>query len=72
MSAFTTDTPLGRGQRPARTEFRVYFGLIFAASLPIAAVEWTVAALRGAPANRGMVARAWSHAREIAPMIFAA
>lgn len=62
-----------RSANGARTEFAVYFAIIFLATLPVACLTWTLAALRGArlPA-RGPVSRAWSQARIITPMIFAA
>ncbi len=73
MSVFTTDTPVSRHAKTPRTEFYAYFTIIFLAALPLALVQWMLAAVRsdGKP-NRGMVARAWTHAREIAPMIFSA
>lgn len=73
MSAFTTDTPGAHFSKPPRTEFCVYFAIIFLAALPLAAVQWAFGLVwPGNRPNRGMIARAWTHAREIAPMIFSA
>jgi len=72
MSAFTTDTPASYHAKAPRTEFCVYFTIIFLAALPLAGVQWMLAVLMARRTNRGMIARAWTHAREITPMIFSA
>jgi len=73
MSDQTTDAPIIRPVRASRTEFRVYFAVIFLATLPLALLTWALALLRGGRwPERGPVARAWSQARIITPMIFAA
>ena len=60
-------------KRSNRTEFMVYFAIIFAATLPLATLTWALHALRsGNLTDRGPVARAWSQARIITPMIFSA
>ena len=47
--------------------------LIFAATLPLALLTWALSAVKaGGIPERGPVARAWSQARIITPMIFAA
>lgn len=58
---------------PPRREFYAYFAIIFLAALPLATLTWALAAGRQMklPA-RGPVARAWSQARVITPMIFSA
>ena len=74
MTDFTTDAPLARSRSaPPRREYLAYFALIFAATLPLACLTWVLQAARTAhwPA-RGPVARAWSQARIITPMIFSA
>ena len=59
--------------RPPRTEFLVYFGIIFLATLPLALLTLGLHALRqGRIPEKGPVARAWSQARIITPMIFSA
>jgi hypothetical protein len=59
--------------RPPRTEFCVYFGVIFLATLPLALLTWTLHAVKqGRIPESGPVARAWSQARIITPMIFSA
>lgn len=62
-----------RSHKPPRTEFYVYFAIIFAATLPLAVLTWALSAVKaGGLPERGPVARAWSQARIITPMIFAA
>ncbi|MEL7025897.1 MAG: cytochrome PufQ [Pseudomonadota bacterium] len=75
MSDQTSDLPLGQSRsarRPA-TEFAVYFGIIFMATLPLACLTWALSAIqqRGLP-EKGPIARAWTQARIITPMIFSA
>lgn len=74
MTDQVTDLPprVARGGAP-RTEFAVYFGLIFLATLPLATLTWALSLLRQFRwPERGPVARAWSQARIITPMIFSA
>ncbi|MXQ09767.1 protein pufQ [Alphaproteobacteria bacterium GH1-50] len=55
------------------TEFAVYFAIIFIATLPLAIFTWALSVLRsGDLKQKGPVARAWTQARIITPMIFAA
>ena len=55
------------------TEFAVYFAIIFLATLPLAMFTWLLSVLRsGNLKQKGPVARAWTQARIITPMIFAA
>ena len=62
-----------RTRRRPRTEFAVYFGIIFLATLPLATLTWAMRALRSMEwPEKGPVARAWTQARLITPMIFAA
>ena len=64
---------VSRAHRPPRTEFCIYFAIIFLATLPLACLTWALAAARsGSLTDRGPVARAWSQARIITPMIFTA
>ena len=75
MTDMTTQTPTNamRSHKPPRTEFMVYFTIIFLATLPLACITWALAALRsGTLTDKGPIARAWSQARIITPMIFAA
>ena len=59
--------------RSARTEFCVYFGVIVLATLPLALLTWALHAVKqGRIPEKGPVARAWSQARIITPMIFSA
>ncbi len=68
-----TDTVERAAHKPPRTEFYVYFAIIFAATLPLAFLTWALAALKSRSlTDRGPVARAWSQARIITPMIFSA
>ena len=62
-----------RGKTGLKTEFAIYFAIIFAATLPLALLTWTLTTLRsGAMPERGPIKRAWSQARIITPMIFSA
>ena len=65
-----------RSRRPARkptAEFAVYFAVIFLATLPLAVLIWALSVLRsGSFDHKGPVARAWTQARIVTPMIFAA
>lgn len=75
MADFTSDVPVQQSvaHRPPRTEFCVYFGIIFLATLPLATLTWALAAIRqGSLTDKGPIARAWSQARIITPMIFSA
>ena len=76
MSDMTHTGAMAPAERPRdglRTEFALYFAIIFAATLPLALLTWALTALRsGRMPERGPVARAWSQARIITPMIFSA
>jgi hypothetical protein len=75
MADITTDAPVQSSvaHRPPRTEFCVYFGIIFLATLPLATLTWAMSAIKqGSLTDKGPVARAWSQARIITPMIFSA
>lgn len=78
MTDMTTDTPveqddIARARKTEKTEFMVYFVIIFAATLPLAFLTWVLAAIKSRSlTDRGPVARAWSQARIITPMIFSA
>ncbi len=73
MADQTTDIPMQRTTKPPKAEFYTYFGIIFIATLPLSTLTWALAAVKGGrlPA-KGPVARAWSQARIITPMIFSA
>jgi len=59
--------------KPPKREYYAYFGLIFLATLPLALVTWTLSAARqGRLPDKGPLAKAWSQARIITPMIFSA
>ena len=82
MTDTTTDTPRKAPAEAApearkiyneKTEFMVYFAIIFLATLPLAFLTWALAAIRSRSlTDRGPVARAWSQARISTPMIFSA
>ena len=60
-------------RQPLRTEFVIYFAIIFAATLPLACLTWALAAIRSRSfTEKGPMARAWTQARIITPMIFSA
>ncbi|MEQ9040646.1 MAG: cytochrome PufQ [Silicimonas sp.] len=76
MSDHTIDLPMSAEARLAKkptTEFAVYFAIIFLATLPLATLTWALSVVRsGSLKQKGPMARAWSQARIITPMIFAA
>ena len=74
MTDQTSDIPVAaRAHKPPRTEFYVYFAIIFLATLPLACLTWALAAARsGSLTDKGPIGRAWSQARIITPMIFSA
>ena len=73
MADISSNTPITSRSKPPRAEFTFYFAIIFLAALPLAVIAWALAALRGGEmTNKGPLARAWSQARIITPMIFAA
>jgi hypothetical protein len=58
-------------KRTNKTEFMVYFAVIFLATLPLACLTWALAAFKSRSlTDKGPMARAWSQARIITPMIF--
>ena len=74
-----TDQTSDLGHEPARArkaprgEFYVYFGIIFLATLPLACLTWALSTVKSARLpEKGPVARAWTQARIITPMIFSA
>jgi hypothetical protein len=72
MTDFTSDHPVARHKTP-KSDFMVYFAIIFLATLPLATLTWALAAIRtGSLTDKGPVKRAWSQARIITPMIFSA
>ncbi len=78
MADYSVDAPMHAGTQSRRsgaprTEFAVYFAIIFLATLPLATLTWALTAIRGMSLpEKGPMARAWSQARIITPMIFAA
>ncbi|MDD9922558.1 MAG: cytochrome PufQ [Boseongicola sp.] len=76
MSDQSIDIPMQAETRSAKkptTEFQIYFGIIFLATLPLATLTWALSVIRsGSLSQRGPIARAWSQARIITPMIFSA
>ena len=81
MSDMTTDftqeeaaeAPHHATRRKGNTEFMVYFAIIFVATLPLATLTWAMQAFKTRSfTEKGPMARAWSQARIITPMIFSA
>ncbi len=69
-SSFDFDEPK---KASPKAEFAVYFGIIFAAALPLACLTWALSIVKnGTSGGRGPVKRAWSQANIITPMIFSA
>ena len=73
MTDYTSNTPVTTRHKPPRTEFMIYFAIVFLATLPLATLTWALAAIKaGNLTEKGPVKRAWSQARIITPMIFSA
>ncbi|MEO0390481.1 MAG: cytochrome PufQ [Pseudomonadota bacterium] len=74
MTDMTTDTQVAAPRRKTgQTEYVIYFAIIFLATLPLACLTWALAALRSRSfTDKGPMARAWTQARIITPMIFSA
>ncbi|WP_224816637.1 cytochrome PufQ [Hasllibacter sp. MH4015] len=73
MSDMTSNSPVHQRSKPPKTEFMIYFGIIFLATLPLATLTWALAAIKsGSLTDKGPIKRAWSQAGMITPMIFAA
>ncbi|MEM1004665.1 MAG: cytochrome PufQ [Pseudomonadota bacterium] len=61
----------GRKRSQRTPEFIFYFVILFLISIPFAMVEWIRQSLRRRTLNlRGPLARAWSEADRITPLIF--
>jgi PufQ cytochrome subunit len=59
--------------RVPRTEFRLYFTVIFLLAIPVATLGWVASAARhGKLPEKAPIARAWSDAKAITPQIFSA
>lgn len=60
-------------RRKVNIEFTVYFTIIFVATLPLATLTWAMQAIKSRSyTDKGPMARAWTQARIITPMIFSA
>ncbi|MEO1107820.1 MAG: cytochrome PufQ [Pseudomonadota bacterium] len=73
MPAVTLNSPSEADKkRSQRTpEFNFYFTILFLISIPFAMIEWIRLSLRRRTLNlRGPLARAWSEADRITPLIF--
>ena len=67
------DTAHPTSRRKGQTEFMVYFAIIFVATLPLATLTWAMQALKSRSlTDKGPIARAWTQAHIITPMIFSA
>ncbi|WP_375227328.1 cytochrome PufQ [Roseobacter sp. S98] len=68
-----SDAPRETTRRRHGLEFNVYFAIIFLATLPLATLTWALAAIRSRSfTEKGPMARAWTQAQIITPMIFSA
>ncbi|MDW4499416.1 cytochrome PufQ [Sulfitobacter sp. D35] len=74
MSDATLNAPARRSPGRRRTaEFHLYFLLIFVLALPFATISWARHVIRRRSLNlHGPLARAWSEADRITPLIFSA
>ncbi|MEM9433390.1 MAG: cytochrome PufQ [Pseudomonadota bacterium] len=69
-SEFDFETPV---KKTPRTEFAVYFAIIFLATLPLSCLTWALSVLKnGNASGKGPIKRAWAQASIITPMIFSA
>ncbi|MFK7878445.1 cytochrome PufQ [Roseobacter sp.] len=70
----TVETLHGAPSRKAeKTEFLVYFAIIFLATLPLATLTWALSAIRSRSLpDKGPISRAWTQTHIITPMIFSA
>ena len=69
-SNVVAETPVKK-RSGERTEFMVYFAIIFVATLQLACLTWALAAIKSRSfTDKGPMARAWTQARIITPMIF--
>lgn len=63
----------GPSRKAVKAEFMFYFAIIFVATLPLATLTWALSAIRTRSfTDKGPMARAWTQARIITPMIFSA
>ncbi|MEM6564108.1 MAG: cytochrome PufQ [Pseudomonadota bacterium] len=68
----SSQTP-AQTRRKGQTEFAIYFAVIFVATLPLATLTWAMQAIKTRSfTEKGPMARAWTQARIITPMIFSA
>ena len=66
-------THLPTARKGITTEYRVYFAIIFVATIPLAMLTWAMQAIKTRSwTDKGPFARAWTQARIITPMIFSA
>ena len=73
QSPQATAAPREHVKRKNGAEFKIYFAIIFLATLPLATLTWALAAIKShSLTDKGPIARAWSQARIITPMIFSA
>ncbi|MFK7869432.1 MAG: cytochrome PufQ [Roseobacter sp.] len=67
------DVPRDETRPNVRAEFMVYFAIIFIATLPLATLTWAMQAIKTRSfTEKGPMARAWTQAHIITPMIFSA
>lgn len=67
------DGPRDETRPNVRAEFMVYFAIIFIATLPLATLTWAMQAIKTRSfTEKGPMARAWTQAHIITPMIFSA
>ena len=71
MTSKLTTEAAPKRRSAEKTEFIVYFAIIFLATLPLACLTWALAAIKSRSfTDKGPMARAWTQARIITPMIF--
>ncbi len=73
IGSSATSEDIAHRRRSAKTEFAIYFAIVFLATLPLATLTWAASAVRRRSLQiKGPVSRAWTQASIITPMIFAA
>ncbi len=73
MTDYSVNIPRERYARPDKTEYRIYFALIFLAALPFGLAGWLISPWTPNARRQGTpFKRALAEARAITPMIFRA
>ncbi len=73
MTDVASNNPKTRGQSRRSFEYSLYFSLIFVLAIPFGIVFWVLDVIRKQTLmSRGPLARAWTEADRVTPLIFSA